>query len=349
MEKRACFVAVLLATAFAPISSASEEPPVPLKDAIPIVIAHRGASGDLPEHTLEAYSRAIDLGADYIEPDLVFTRDGILVARHDRYLSTTTDVSERPEFAARRRVDAYAAKSEGIDRADWWIEDFTLAEVKTLRARQPRNGRSKAFDDQFLVPTLDEVIAVAAASGRAVGIYPEAKHPEFFRSIGLDFETPLLDSLENFKTGPVFIQSFEPEILKRLRPATSLRLIQLIANVNGRPYPDVGMRQIAGYADGVGPSKDLVISPASISTSFIEDAHSNGLVVHVWTHRDDTTYLNLDVAVPVQIADCAAAANRPVGAVIEAAMLFSAGVDGVFADFPDTAIAGRSCVAHLNQ
>ncbi len=311
--------------------------------AQPIVIAHRGASGELPEHTIEAYARAIELGADFIEPDLVITKDGILVARHDRFLSTTTDVAERTEFLARRRIDAYAARTEGFSRTDWWIEDFTLAELKTLRARQPRQGRSLAHDDQFSVPTFDEVIALAAASGRSVGIYPETKHPEFFRSIGLEFESPLLASLENFEGGPVFIQSFEPDILRRLRGKTSMPLVQLIASVGGLPYPNIDVAVIAEYADGVGPSKDLALSPSGSLTGYIGAAHAEGLLVHVWTHRDDAPYLSGEVIIPADIVQCAAGADRPAGAVFEAATLFAAGVDGIFSDFPDTAIAGRNC------
>ncbi len=331
----------------APGCAIEEDTRMSLTETTPVVIAHRGASGELPEHTIEAYARAIELGADFIEPDLVITRDGVLVARHDRFLSTTTDVAERAEFAARQRVDAYAERTEGLDRADWWIEDFTLAELKTLRARQPRQGRSLAHDDLYSVPTFDEVIALAAASGRSVGLYPETKHPEFFRSIGLEFEGPLLASLENFQNGSVFIQSFEPEILRRLREQTSMPLVQLIARVGGLPYPNLDVAVIAEYADGVGPSKDLALTSSGARTGYIDEAHAEGLLVHVWTHRDDAPYLSAEVAIPADVVKCASDAGRPVGAVFEAATLFAAGADGIFSDFPDTAIAGRNCAKFI--
>lgn len=350
MKFGALFAAALAAVAMtAPGCAGVEEKRMSQASRQPIVIAHRGASGELPEHTIEAYARAIELGADFIEPDLVITKDGVLVARHDRFLSTTTDVADRPEFAARQRSDAYAARTEGLNRADWWVEDFTLAEMKTLRARQPRQGRSSEYDNLFSVPTFDEIIALAAAADRPVGLYPETKHPEFFRSIGLEFEDALLASLKNAESASVYIQSFEPEILRRLRKRTSIPLVQLVASVAGRPFPDIDLKTIAGYADGVGPSKDFVLSSLAISTGYTDKAHAEGLFVHVWTHRDDAPYLSGEVAVPADILVCATDAGRPVGAVFEAAALFNAGVDGIFSDFPDTAIAGRNCAAGLER
>ncbi|MCB2097690.1 MAG: glycerophosphodiester phosphodiesterase, partial [Parvularculaceae bacterium] len=192
----------------------------------PLVIAHRGASGYRPEHTLEAYALAIDMGADVVEPDLVFSKDGILVARHDRYLSTTTDVTDHPEFADRKRAND---DPNDEPREDWWVEDFTLADLKTLRARQPFPGRSKEFDGLYEIPTFEEMLTLVAQkakeTGRPVGVYPETKHPGFYASKGYDFEAPLLKSLDKFNAGPVFIQSFEPEILKRLKGKTGAKLV----------------------------------------------------------------------------------------------------------------------------
>ncbi|MEL7491538.1 MAG: glycerophosphodiester phosphodiesterase family protein [Pseudomonadota bacterium] len=254
----------------------------------PLIIAHRGASGYRPEHTLEAYALAIDMGADVIEPDLVITKDGVLVARHDRYLSTTTNVADKPEFADRKKPNA-DPKSE--PRADWWVEDFTLAELKSLRARQPFPGRSKDFDDQFDIPTFDEVLALVAAesakAGRPVGVYPETKHPRYFENIGLAFDASLLEALKEFNAGPVFIQSFEPAILKRLKGKTDAKLVQLVYEETPGAGPNIPLAEIAAYANGVGPNKYLLYSEDGRHTDFLARAHTAGLFVHPWTFRND--------------------------------------------------------------
>lgn len=295
-----------------------------LTGAAPIVIAHRGASAYRPEHSLEAYALAISQGADVIEPDLVVTKDGVLVARHERYLSGTTDVSQRPEFASRKRFDAFIEKDEGRRLEDWWVEDFTLAELKTLRAVQPRAGRSKDFDGLYEVPTFAEVLALAqqmsTASGRPIGVYPETKHPDYFASIGLDFEKPLLGALQRYEAGPVFIQSFVPDILKRLKGKTQAKLVQLVENRGGSP--SVPLVDIARYADGVGPDKTLV------TDGYLRDAHGLGLFVHPWTYR-------LDAPPP---------GGFPIGGdgVAEMTAAFESGVDGLFTDFPDAGLDART-------
>jgi len=295
----------------------------------PLVIAHRGASGHLPEHTLEAYALAIAQGADVVEPDLVFTKDGVLVTRHDRYLSTTTNVADKPEFASRKRPNNDPADAENLTRVDWWVEDFTLAELKTLRARQPFPGRSKRNDDKFEIPTFAEMLALVAATakeaGRPVGVYPETKHPAFFASIGHDFEAPLLAALENFGGGPVFIQSFEPEILQRLKGNTTARLVQLVFEKTPGAGTNIPLAEIATYADGVGPAKSIVFTNAS----FVGDAHALGLAVHPWTFRTD--------------------AAPPGGAEAELKRAFSLGVDGVFADFPDVAATVRTSLQSTRE
>lgn len=257
----------------------------------PLVIAHRGASGYLPEHTLESYALAVDQGADVIEPDLVFTKDGVLVARHDRYLSGSTDVADHPEFASRRRVDNDPDDAENRERVDWWIEDFTLAELKTLRARQAFPGRSKEFDDRYEIPTFDEMLALmsrkAMEAGRPVGVYPETKHPSFFASIGHDFERPLLKALEGFDAGPVFIQSFEPEILKRLKGKSHAKLVQLVYEKTPGAGPNIPLAEIATYADGIGAAKELISMQKYGELSFIAAAHQKRLFVHPWTFRND--------------------------------------------------------------
>ena len=317
-----------------------------LDGAPPLVIAHRGASGYLPEHTIEAYALAIEQGADIIEPDLVVTKDGVLIARHDRFLSTTTNVADRPEFADRKRPDPDPA---GEAREDWWTEDFTLAEIKTLRARQPRANRPQAHNDLYEVPTFAEVLALAADQagqrGRPVGVYPETKHPGFFQSIGLDFEAPLLAALEGFDAGPVFIQSFEPEILKRLNGKTPHKLVQLVYEETPGAGPNIPLAEITKYADGVGPSKDLIIRPQIALSGLIEKAHALGLTVHPWTFRDDvqneliapfeeTHHVELPNGSTLAFPD-------PATPEMEYEIFFRLGVDGVFSDFPDTAVKVR--------
>ncbi len=326
----------------------------------PLIIAHRGASGYLPEHTLEAYALAIEQGADVIEPDLVFTKDGVLVARHDRYLSTTTNVADKPEFAARRRPNADPSSEP---REDWWVEDFTLAELKTLRARQPFPGRTKEHDDKFEIPTFAEMLALVAArskdAGRPVGVYPETKHPGYFASIGHDFEAPLLEALAGFDAGPVFIQSFEPEILKRLKGKTYAKLVQLvyIAPFEGResvPTPNISLSDLSAYADGVGAEKRLrgftSFDDRRAHSSFIGEAHALGLFVHLWTFRDDRPDLGAaqawselleDGASGMDVATLSAKAAGS-AADYELRIAYLAGADGVFADFPDTAVKVKS-------
>ena len=262
-----------------------------LTGAPPLVIGHRGASGYLPEHTLEAYKLAIEQGADFIEPDLVATRDGVLIARHEPMLSGTTDVAERPEFASRKTT----RKVDGIDTTDWFAGDFTLAEIKTLRARQAMAERDQSHNSRYGVPTLEEVIDLAKAEsarlGRTIGIYPETKHPIFHAAIGLPLEDRLLQVLAGAgwtdKAAPVIIQSFETANLRYLRAKTQLRLVQLVdaddVDANGnivlappseRPYDFVvtgdsrtykdlltrdGLAWVKTYADGVGPWKPYIL------------------------------------------------------------------------------------------
>lgn len=289
----------------------------------PIIIAHRGASGYLPEHTLAAYALAIDLGADFIEPDLVMTKDGHLVARHDDYLSTTTDVAEREAFADRRRTQ------DG--RTDWFVEDFTLAEIKQLRARQPFPGRDTGFDGRYTVPTFEEILdlvqAKQAKTGRRIGIYPETKKPSRFAAVGLHMAPALARALQERgmagREDPVFVQSFEPEILQRLDSLIDTRLILLVyAEADGTPH--LAFEAFADVIDGVGPAKSLLVTPTYEDSGFVARAHALGLPVHAWTHRADR--------VPPGIAD-----SRD-----ELRVLFGLGIDGIFTDFPDMARTVRA-------
>jgi glycerophosphoryl diester phosphodiesterase len=313
----------------------------------PILIAHRGASGERPEHTLASYQLAIDQGADFIEPDLVLTKDGVLVARHENEISETTDVSARPEFAARKSTKTI----DGETVTGWFTEDFTLAELKTLRAKErlPQlRSANTAYDGQFSVPTFDEILELIktneAKLGRRIGVYPETKHPTYFITISLPHEAALLASLKRFgytkRDDLVFIQSFEVGNLKALRAKTALRLIQLI-DAQGGPadapsvrYADIitpmGLRAVAKYADGIGPNKGLVIPRGSDGalgrpTSLVRDAHAAGLAVHPWTFRRENFFLPTGQRSgddPAKPGDLAA----------EIAAFVAAGVDGVFSD-----------------
>ena len=332
-----------LVAALALLGAMAEAAPPPK----PLVIAHRGASGERPEHTLAAYELAIVQGADFIEPDLVATRDGVLVARHENEISGTTDVAAHPEFAARKTTKTI----DGQTVTGWFTEDFTLAELKTLRARErlpqlrPQNVK---YDGQFAIPTFAEVIALAKAKG--VGVYPETKHPSYFRSVGLPLEPPLLRELTaagwTSRSDPVFIQSFEAGNLKALRGQTQLRLIQLIdsgTSAEGHSYDAMltpaGLAAIARYADGIGPAKDrliprdgngLLLEP----TSVVADAHKAGLAVHPWTFRAENYFLPAAMR-----SEGGPAAHGDLAA--ELRLFYALGVDGVFSDFPGIAARAR--------
>jgi len=289
------------------------------------------------------------MGADFIEPDLVSTKDHILIARHENEISETTDVAAHPEFADRRAVK----KIDGREVTGWFTEDFTLAEIKTLRAKERLPFRNQSSNGQFEVPTFAEVIALAkrksAETGRTIGIYPETKHPTYFRGIGLPLEEPLLALLQENgyrgRTASVYIQSFEVGNLKRLREVTDLPLIQLM-EAAGRPwdftvtgdlrtYHDMatpaGLKEIATYADGIGPDKRMIVPEGPDHhllppTLLVADAHAAGLLVHPWTFRSDGTFL-----APEYKGDPGKEYDQ----------FFSLGVDGLFSDFSDTAVKAR--------
>jgi glycerophosphoryl diester phosphodiesterase len=356
-------VAILTAgvavTAAASSTSPSSVVSHPKRARLPIVIGHRGASGYRPEHTLAAYKLAIDMGADYIEPDLVSTKDHVLVARHENEISGTTDVADHPEFADRKTTKTI----DGVAVTGWFTEDFTLAELRTLRAKErlpdirPANT---AFDGLYQIPTFQQVISLAKR--RHVGIYPETKHPTYFRSIGLPLEGPLLATLRangyRGPNAPVFIQSFEVGNLKQLSRKTRLPLVQLL-DATGRPYDFVvsgdprtyadlatpeGLAEIATYADGIGPNKNLIVprdaqNRLTSPTTLVRDAHRAGLLVHPWTFRRENTFLPEDFrqgnpASPVYLQ---ATGDFPA----ELRLFYKLGVDGLFSDNPDVAVAVR--------
>jgi glycerophosphoryl diester phosphodiesterase len=318
---------------------------VTIHDRTPVVIAHRGASGYRPEHTLAAYRLAIRMGADYVEPDLVSTKDHVLVVRHGHELSGSTDVANHPEFAARYTTKQVSGRVE----TGWFTEDFTLAELKTLRAKEQnptvRPGNT-SYDGRFKIPTFEQVLRLvdkkSAELGVEIGVYPETKQPSYFDSIGLSLEEPLALALSQHgldrKRAPVFIQSFEPGSLRDLDTMVEVPLVQLV----GESGPRVTRRSLAGiarYADAVGPAKRLVL-PVDASggtgrpTDLVHDAHAEGLLVHVWTMRDENRFMARDFR---RGRDPNAAGHAR--AEIEA--FLDVGVDGVIGDYPDTAVDAR--------
>ena len=352
----------------------------------PLVVAHRGASGYLPEETMEAYSRAVELGADVIEMDLLITKDGVLVARHDPNLAISTDVASHPEFAARKKT----MKVDGETQTGWFIQDFTLAEVKTLGGISTDAERPQQFNGKFKVVTFQEILDFqklkTRETGRAIAIYPETKNPTWFRDMGLPLEDKLIAMINaaglNSKTAPIYVQSFEPGSLKYMKSkGLNTKLIQLIdgdgidmktgamtyAIPVDRPYEwakagdartfsamvtPAGLAEIKTYADGIGPWKRYIISikgtmgadgkPVDVNkdgkindadatsitpTTLVADAHKAGLFVHPFTFRNENRRLPIDYA------------GDPKN---EYLAYYRLGVDGVFTDFTDTAIAART-------
>lgn len=375
--------AVLLAACASPGAGPSGKFPT-LTGAPPQVIGHRGAAGYLPEHTMASYKRAIELGADFIEPDLVVTKDGELVARHEPNITATTDVSTRPEFASRKTT----RKVDGVDETGWFVTDFTLAELRTLRAKQANPVRDQSYNGQFQIPTFREILELAktesARVGRTIGVYPETKHPTYHVQNGLPIEPRLLKMLAEYgyttKESPVVIQSFEVSNLKELRKLTGVRLVQLVdgdgvdakgnvtlvapfdkpydfaVNKDPRNFPDLltpaGLAEVKTYADGIGPWKPYLLSAAQVlgpdgkpkdlngdgkitdadrvllpPTDVVKNAHAAGLFVHPFTFRNEKELLVSDYN-----GDPKAEYKR----------FYQLGVDGLFSDFSDTAVAARS-------
>jgi glycerophosphoryl diester phosphodiesterase len=330
---RIALTAMMLASAPAPGQDRHMIQPL----SAPIVIAHRGASGSRPEHTLAAYELAIDQGADFIEPDLVPTKDDVLVARHENAIGETTDVAAHPEFADRRTTKTI----DGQELTDWFVEDFTLAELKTLRAKErlPRlRAGNTAYDGRFAIPTLAEIIALAKL--RHVGIYPETKHPTYFAHIGHPTDGLLVDALNaagwDSADAPVFIQSFEVRNLQRIRALTKVRLIQLVAGQRGPAdgaapsyaamLTPAGLAQVARYAYGLGPDKAQMWT-GDTPTTLVADAHAAGLRVHPWTYRAENAFL------PARFRRGGDdAAHGDVAGEIRAALAL--GIDGFFTDYP---------------
>lgn len=321
----------------------------------PAIVAHRGASGYRPEHTLDAYRLAIAMGADDIELDLVPTRDGVLVARHESEIGATTDVASHPEFADRHATRVI----DGKTRSGWFTEDFTLAELKTLSARERLPGTrpgNTAYDGEAGVPTFNEILAMVQAEstrhGRSVGVMAELKHASYFGSIGLPLDTPLLADLRRHEVdharSRVTVMSFEPTILRRLVGRLRLPVLQLLGAAGTRPadlvaagdsrtYGDLatpeGLAFIDGYADGIAADKSLLLprdaeGAIGVPSTLVRDAHREWLTVHAWTLRAENRYLPSNLRVgddPEASGDLEA----------EARALLDAGVDGLITDQPD--------------
>ena len=379
----AALVAAVLLAACANTGPERQSAYPTLDGAKPLVIGHRGASGYLPEHTLASYRKAIEMGADFIEPDLVVTKDGELVARHEPNITATTDVSTRPEFASRKKTRMV----DGVAETGWFVTDFTLADLRTLYAKQANPVRDQSFNKQFPVPTFREILELAktesARTGRTIGVYPETKHPTYHVDAGLPIEPRLLKILAEYgytkKDSPVVIQSFEVQNLKDLRKLTNVRLVQLIdgdgvdaqgkvtlvapfdkpydfaVRKDPRTFPDLltpkGLAEIKSYADGIGPWKPYLRSAKQVlgpdgkpkdlngdgkitdadrvllaPTDVVKNAHAAGLFVHAFTFRNEKELLVSDYKGDPKV---------------EYAVFYELGVDGLFSDFPDTALAAR--------
>ncbi|MCC4602031.1 glycerophosphodiester phosphodiesterase [Xanthomonas melonis] len=332
------------------------------------IFAHRGASALRPEHTLAAYAKAIVDGADFVEPDLVSTKDGVLIARHENEIGGTTDVANHPEFAARKT----RKRIDGQSMEGWFTEDFSLAELKTLRARERLPQlRGTRWDGHFQIVTLDEIIdfvaAQSAATGRSIGLIPEIKHPSYFRALGLPMEDKVLATVHAHtytRTAPVIIQSFETNNLRYLRSkigrSSNIGLLQLLGGAQ-TPLPDAGvgaapqtygqmitpegLKQIAGYADAIGPDTRSIIpldaqQRLARPTTLVRDAHAAGLQVQPYTFRPENYFLaadNRDGGAPTE--------RNEAGALAELRRYLDTGIDALFADDPGLARRALSAPA----
>ncbi len=323
------------------------------QSVLPIIIGHRGASGERPEHTEAAYRLAIEQGADYLEPDIVVSKDGILMVRHENEIGRTTNVSTKEEFASR-----YTTKViDGKEITGWFVEDFTYNELKTLRSKE-RNTElrpsNRDYDNEFAILSFEELLKLIQRleqrTGRVIGIYPELKHPNYFKSIGLPQQETLLKQLNIFgyrdSSDAVFIQSFEVGVLEQLSEATDIRLIQLIGTEGSPPdrpnllFADMvtpaGLSRIAKYADGVGVHKSFVINRnifgrLNAPTDLIKNANAKELLVHAWTFRAENYYLPEGLKSSLKRTELGDMKT-------EIKAFRDAGIDGFFTDHPELAV-----------
>lgn len=346
------------ATATAPGASAAGTSHRPDRADRVLVIGHRGASGYRPEHTLASYELAARMGADYIEPDLVSTKDHILIARHENDITGTTDVADHPEFAGRRTTKTI----DGQAITGWFSEDFTLAEIKTLHAKERLpdvRQHNTIYDGLYPIPTFDEILALRANLSRElhreIGVYPETKHPTYFRGIGLDLETPLTATLRKAglasRNAPVFIQSFELNNLDLLRTTYHVRnRLIFLTSSSGTPYGDArsyadlttpaGLATVAKTADGIGPDKLQIIPRDSAGnlgtpTALVSDAHAAGLLVHPYTFRAENQFLPANLRTGTDPTDY--------GRILDELNAYlNTGIDGFFTDQADIGVLART-------
>lgn len=329
----------------------------------PTIIGHRGSSGYRPEHTFGSYDLALDLGADVVEAgDLVPTKDGHLVCRHEPEIGGTTDVASHPEFAGRKTTKVL----DGVPTTGWFTEDFTLAELKTLRAveRIPANRpHNTLYNGRWEIPTFEEVLTwqdeQTRKRGRQVWIYPETKHPTYFRKLGLGLEERVAKLLRKYgkddRNSPVILQSFEPSSIQRLNRLVDNPLVVLLSSADSRPYDFVeagdprtvadlitpkGLRELAGYAQGIGPTLDLIIpknadGTLAQPTTLVRDAHKVGLVLHPYTMRNENPFLPAEYRKGTDVD----AYGDVFGAF---KTYFATGIDGVFTDNADTGVLARA-------
>lgn len=352
----------------APIKPEYSEPKI-------IIVGHRGASALRPEHTLAAYQKAIDDGADFIEPDLVSTQDGVLVARHENEIGGTSNVSALAQFADRQKTKVI----DGTPHTGWFTEDFTLAELNQVKAREripKQRPENTQYNDQFAIPTLEQIIELADAhykkTGKIIGLYIETKHPTYFQKQNLAMEDTLLKTLAKYKytrdIAPIYLQSFEVSNLKYLKDQLTLhktlkhaKIIQLYDDKETQPadfveqnnktkYADMataqGLKMVAEYADGVGPWKPYIFNETFTAPSdFVKNAHAVGLKVHPYTFRPENHFLAKDFKCSQKEIDAAQRCES--GAAKEFEMYFKAGVDGVFTD--DPGLGRKSLNAYLKE
>jgi glycerophosphoryl diester phosphodiesterase len=364
---RRTVISGMVAAPFVAVSAASVASAAPAPDSggpgggRTLVIGHRGASGYRPEHTLASYELAARLGADFMEPDLVPTKDGVLVCRHEPEIGGTTNVADHPEFAGRKVTKVL----DGTPTTGWFTEDFTLAELKTLRAKERLpvvRQENTMYDGRYEIPTFTELLdlrkRLSQELGRELGVYPETKHPTYFQKAGLPLEQRLLDILSkyglNHSSAPVFVQSFETKNLGQLRQLGLRTAVVQLLSATGAPfdlvdahdprtYADLstpaGLRQIASYANGIGPDKTQIIprkadGSLGTPTSLVADAHAAGLVLHPYTFRAENTFLPVDYQRGTNPNDFGRAIDEQV-------TYLRAGIDGLFTDQADIGVVAR--------